>query len=152
MTTWMNKTVRLPADVLEAATTRAHELGLTFTDVVEMALRDYLGLGGTASFELLQGVRDHLVGLYPDQKGFPPDVTLQVFRHLRQDRKLWRLYRSATRGADGEVDKRAIASLHRRIGRGVKVALAAKVVGRSLPLDPLEELITSHALLEPGDG
>lgn len=50
------------------------------------------------------------------------------------------------------MDKRAVAALHRRVGRAVKVALAAKVVGRSLPLDPEVELITSHALLEPGDG
>lgn len=151
MTTALNKTVRLPAHVVRAANTRAAELGLTFTDVVEVALRDHLGLGGNAAFDVLEQVRDHLMAAYPDRQGFPRDVTLDVFKHLRAEPTLWALYTDAIRGADGELATAARDSLHRRIGRAVKVVLNATVIGRSQPLDPEVELICSHALLEPTD-
>jgi len=152
MTNAVNKTVRLRHDVVDAATARADELGITFTNLVESALRHFLDLGGNAPFELLEKVRDHLIALYPDRRGFPRDVTLEVFRAIRDDQDLWRLYVAATRDPDGEIETSARDSLHRRIGRTVKVVLGARVVGRSLLLDPEVELISSHALLEPGDG
>ena len=145
----ITKTTRLPAAVASAADLRAADLGITFTDVVEMALRSFLELDGNPSFELLEWVRDDLVGRYPDHKGFPRDVTLEVFREIRRSTEAWKLYVAATHDEAGDLVTPARDSLHRRIGRATKIVLRATVVGRSLPLDPTTELISSHALLEP---
>ena len=145
----ITKTTRLPEAVASAADLRAADLGITFTDVVEMALRSFLELDGNPSFELLEWVRDDLVGRYPDHQGFPRDVTLEVFREIRGSTEAWKLYVAATHDEAGDLIAAARDSLHRRIGRATKLVLGARVVGRSLPLDPTTELITSHALLEP---
>lgn len=145
--TTISKTVRLPAEVVEAAEHWGDALGLSFTDVVEMALRDKLpDLGDSPAFTLLTAVRDWLETF--DKQDFPQDVTLRVFQHIQDDPQLWQLYLRAT---DDRSDSAKVGSVHRRIGKAVKLVLGAKVVGRSLPLDPDEHVIQSHALLVPGD-
>jgi len=143
------KTLRLPSDLVQAAEVRAEEIGLNLSDIVEAALAEHLGLPRNQSFEVLAAVRDHLLARYPRRQGFPRDVTLTVFRHIQTDPGLQSLYRSAVVDPDGSLDETARDSLHRRIGKLVKQVLRARVVGRSLPLDPAVELIRSHALLEP---
>lgn len=144
------KTIRLPSALVDATEARADEIGLTFSDVVEDALTAHLGLPRNASFEVLEDVRAFLLDRYPQRTGFPRDVTLEVFLHLRDEPDARRRYRSALSGGTGGSDESLRASLHRRVGKAVKQVLGARVVGRSLPLDPDEVLIQSHALLEPG--
>lgn len=141
------KTMRLPESLVTAAESWGEDLGLTFTDVVEHALRRLLGVEEDPAFELVVAVRDRLAARYPDGRGFPQDVTLEVFREIRDDAELRTLYDRAV--ATGEDRDTTLASLHRRLGRTVKQVLGATVVGRSLPLDPNEVLIQSHALLAP---
>lgn len=143
----VNKTVRLTEAMVDAAERWGSALGLTFTDVVELALISHLNLAGNPSFELVEAVRDYLLGKYPERLDFPQDVTLEVFKHIRDDTKLRALYEQAL--AAGPDREEAVASLHRRLGKAVKLVLNATVVGRSLPLDPVEFLITTHALLIP---
>lgn len=145
----VNKTVRLTEAMVDAAERWGSALGLTFADVVELALIRHLGLDDDPSFELVVAVRDYLLEKYPDRLGFPQDVTLEVFKHIRDDRELRALYAQAV--AAGPDKDQAVASLHRRLGKAVKLVLNATVVGRSLPLDPEQFLITTHALLIPTD-
>lgn len=74
-----------------------------------------------------------------------------VVRAIRADQDLRWLYVAATRDPDGEIETSSRDSLHWWIGGTVKVVLGAKVICRSLALDPEGELISLHALLEPGD-
>lgn len=144
--TTVTKTVRLPEPLAEAAEAAALQLGLTFNDIVEVALSIHLKMPANKGHAVLIAVRDHLVAAYPNQRGFPQDVTLDVFRRIQSDKHLWSLYQAAV----GPNDEAARDSLHRKIGKAVKAVLGAKVDGRSLPLDPAVELIRSHALLSPG--
>lgn len=144
--TTQSKTIRLPVDVIQAAERWAEAQGLTFTDAVEIALRDAHGMTQAPTFALLSALRDHVSATY-DPAAFPQDVTLRVFHYMRSRPPLWALYQAAT---DHGADPSAVGSVHRRIGKGVKHALGAQVVGRSLPLDPAEHVIKSHALLAPG--
>ena len=145
------KTIRLPAAMAELAEQAAIDEGLTFNDIVEIAVAKHLGLPLNPAFELLEAVRDYLQAEYPPGGAFPQDVTRRVFRHLRTNKKLWAKYLAAIEGKDGQADERLRGAVHRRIGKRVKAVLGAVVVGRSLPLDPAVELIRSHALLAPGD-
>ena len=87
--------------------------------------------------------------LYPNQTGFPQDVTLQTVRTVRDDPNLRRLYDEAIRDQAGEIDVTQKEILHRLIGRTIRRVLNADVIGRSVELDPNEELIKTHALLVP---
>jgi acetylornithine deacetylase/succinyl-diaminopimelate desuccinylase-like protein len=147
----MTKTIRLPVGLVRLAEARAAELGLAFNDIVEKAMTTHFDLPHNPSFDVLEAVRDHLQSQYPDRRGFPQDVTLEVFHHIQADEHLRSLYDAATTDEDGQAVDSLRGSLHRRIGRSVKAVLGAKVVGRSLPLDPEKDLISSHALLEPQD-
>lgn len=142
------KTVRLTPEVVEASAARAAELGLTFSDLVEAAMGQFLGVRDPA-FDVLEAVRGRLLDQYPDRKDFPQNVTLTVFQTIRADPGIWSLYEEAVNDDDGKLVIRARDSLHRRIGKAVKTVLDAEVVGRSLPLDAEVELINSHALLVP---
>jgi len=133
--------------MVEAAQQEALQLGLTFNDVVEAAMAAHLDMSGNKIHLVLQAVRDYLVAAYPDRRGFPQDVTLRVFRHIRDDEHMWSLYQAAV----GQNDESVRDSLHRKIGKAVKSVLGATVVGRSLPLDSAVELIRSHALLVAGN-
>lgn len=148
----VTKTIRLPASTVELAEQRAEAEGLTFNDIVDLAVARHLGVPANPAFEVLEAVREFLQAEYPSRRAFPQDVTLRVFRHIQADESLRALYVAATAGADGETDEALRDALHRRIGKRVKAVLGAKVTGRSLPLDPAIELIRSHALLAPGDG
>ncbi len=143
------KTLRLPSDLVQAAQARAEETGLNLSDMVEAALAEYLGLPRNQGFAVLEAVRTHLLQRYPRRQTFPQDVTLRVFRHIQTDEALQALYRAAVMDPDGALDETARDSLHRRIGKLVKQVLRARVVGRSLPLDPTVDLVRSHALLAP---
>jgi hypothetical protein len=144
----VSKTVRLPEDLLDAAEVRAEELGVTLTDVLIDALAKELSMPRDPSTALATEVSDVISAAF-DPLAFPPDVTLQIFRRIRDDGRLRPLYDEAIRGPGGSASRPRRASVHRRIGRLVKRRLRGKVVGRSAPLDPSVELIESHALLEP---
>jgi hypothetical protein len=82
-------------------------------------------------------------------KSFPQNVTLQVFRQIRSDKTLFKKYQKAIANSERQPDDQKQAQVNRRIGKMVKRVLKAKVIGRSLPLNRKEELIETHALLEP---
>jgi hypothetical protein len=138
------KTIRLPSEVVTAVVQRAEELGLTFTHIVEVALRDHLSLDDDPAYKLVLNIRDHLRHSYDDD--FPQDVTLRVFQRIKSNQEWAALYERALSGNDRE---KVLVALHRRIGKAVRLILGAEVIGRSLPLDPAKYLIKSHALLVP---
>lgn len=143
------KSLRLPRSLVDEAERHARGLGLTFADIVEAGLRREVGMKPNVRTELLKDLALLVSGLYPSKKGFPPDVTLVVVRQMRDDKALKSAYDEAIRDEDGQIDDGARAILHRQIGLLVKRVLDAKVIGRSNPLDPVVELIKTHALLVP---
>lgn len=148
----ITKTTRFEPTLVHSGEKEAAQLGLTFNDIVEIALADYLSMPKNPVFDMLETVRDYLLREFPDRQGFPQDVTLQVFKFIRNNKDTWSLYEAATTDGEGQLVEALRDSLHRRIGKAVKSVLEAKVVGRSLPLDPTVELISSHALLTPSGG
>lgn len=145
----VTRTIRLRAALVRAADQDANELGLSFNDIVDRALAAHLQMPHHPAFDLLQAIRGLLLEKYPDRLRYPQTVTLEVFRDIRARKDLWSLYEAATTDEEGRPSEPLRDALHRRIGRAVKAILGAKVVGRSLPLDPEKELIRSHALLQP---
>jgi hypothetical protein len=98
--------------------------------------------------EWLGLVRDWLLATYSPTE-FPQDVTRLVFHHIRDTPALREGYQRLVRNPNGEVDAGRRADLHKQVGRMVKEALRAEVVGRVVDLDPAENLVRSHALLRP---
>jgi hypothetical protein len=143
-----SKTFRLPDDVVAAAEERAAELGLTLTDLLADVLAKEFKMPRQPSTALSAEVSSLIASTF-DPKHFPMDVTLEVFHRIRDDADLRRLYDQAISDDAGQPDRHRRWSVHRRIGRIVKRRLGAKVIGRSLPLDPSVDLIESHALLQP---
>ena len=142
------RTIRMPVSIVEAAQTKADAMGITFNDLVVHALCRLLGLSRCDPVPFLSSLSDWVLSEFsPDC--FPEDVTLKVFRHIRQAPELFARYRALIDDSDGRRDERAKGGLHRRIGKVVKNVLRARVVGRSAPLNPEEDLIKSHALLRP---
>jgi hypothetical protein len=142
------KSLRLPADLAGAAEQRARERGLTFSDLVEAGLRQQVGWPTNPMFDLIEVITEDLLERFPHKRGFPQDVTLDVFRGVRAEKRLWKLYEAATTAPDGKPSDLAKDTLHRRIGKTVKAVLDANVVGRSVELGD-DELIKTHALLVP---
>lgn len=143
------KTIRLPRPIVDATETKAAELGLTFADVVEALLRKETQMEPNPKTNMLLKVASLLVELYPNKDDYPRDVTLQVFRAIRADDALLKIYRAAITDPSGSESDNLKATLHRQIGLCVRRVLGAKVIGRSVELDPKIELIKTHALLEP---
>lgn len=144
-----SKSFRLPGDLVTAAEERAADLGITLTDLLADALAKELNMPRQPTTALSAEVSAMILTTY-DRRSFPTDVTLDVFRRIRDDAGLRKLYDQAIDDGTGAPDRHRRWSVHRRIGRIVKRRLRAKVVGRSLPLDPAVELIETHALLAPG--
>ena len=142
------KTIRVSQDLLERVNTTAGRLGISFNEFATHALEVALGNKGDENIGLLADLTQWVEGNF-DRTAFPPDVTLLVFHHLRDDRKLRRKYDASIHDPSGRTNWDALISVHRRIGRMVKRVLAAEVFGRSLALDPKEHLIKAHALLRP---
>lgn len=141
------KTIRLPRSIVDKAQTEATNLGLTFADVVETALGTYFKMKPNPRTDILLKVAELLKKDYRDS--YPQDVTLQVFRKIRSDDSLLRAYKAAISDPTGTESENLKATLHRQIGLCVRRVLGAKVIGRSVELDPNIELIKTHALLEP---
>jgi hypothetical protein len=142
------KSLRLAADVADAAEQYAQKRGLTFSDVVEAGLRQQIGWRPNPMFELVEAIAKDLRRRFPTKRGFPPDVTLDVFHRVKANRRTWNLYQAAIAGPDGSTSDVARDSVHRRVGKTVKAVLDAEVVGRSADLGS-ESLIKTHALLAP---
>ena len=141
------KSLRLPSAVVDGIEQIAAETGLTFSDVVEVALRKELNMPVNALHELILEASAWLRSRYPTGTQFPQDVTLRTVHQIRDEPVLRALYDGAVSNGSGSVDPDARHVVHRQVGRMVKRVLGARVVGRSNPLDPSVHLISSHALL-----
>jgi hypothetical protein len=144
-------TVRLPREVVDAAEAKAGELGVTLGDLIDAGLRRELGMKPNPKLQFLLDVAERLRADVPNRKSFRSDVTLQVFHAIRDDASLRSSYDQLISGPDGTINDRAKEDIHRKVGKLVPRVLGAKVMGRSLPLDPAVHLIKTHALLAPGD-
>lgn len=142
------RSVRLPLALVETLESRAAAMGLTFNDLVADILLKEVGAERNPATVLLVELRSWLHDHYK-MHNFPQDVTLQLFRAIRGDRELLRLYQAAIKDEAGKRDEHRKAALHRRIGKMVKMQLDAEVVGRSPLLDREVELIESYAFLKP---
>lgn len=147
----VTKSVRLQRSLVDKAEGLAEKLGLTFGDIVETALRREFNMEGNPRTDLLRQVAQWLLEQYPDKKGFPSSVTRLVFRHIQEDHAFRSLYDAAITGPDGSTDEGLRWTLHRLVGQTVSRVLNAKVIGRSVELEPGNELIKTHALLEPSN-
>jgi hypothetical protein len=90
------------------------------------------------------------------QNGFAPDITLQVFRHIRQKDALRECYSRAIGNRPGDDRGNwTKARINRAIGASVKAALAAAsqtMGGNPLKVQVTGEFIRSYTPLEPGKG
>lgn len=143
----VTKTIRLPRTCVDRAQEEAADLGLTFSDIAEKALMKYFNLPSNPRTEMLIDIAELLRTDYADD--FPRDVTLEVFRKIRSTDSLFKTYKAAITDPSGSENDDLKATLHRQIGLCVRRVLGAKVIGRSVELDPNIELIKTHALLEP---
>jgi len=148
MTTHILKTVRLSAELAASVEKESAALGLTFNDYAAHALRLALTGKRDATIPFLKALAAWTRKRHAGQD-FPQDVTLTVFHHIRDTRAVRRAYDRLTTDAAGRKDREAVWSLHRRIGLLVKRVLNAEVMGRSLPHDPAEHLVTTFSLLGP---
>lgn len=139
--------IRLPADLATRAEAFAGQTGMTLSEFVVHSMDLALGGTGDPAIAFMARVRSWVLSSYANC--FPEDVTLRVFQHIRSDRDLYAAYVGCIDSNDAERAYEMRTSLHRRIGLMVKRLLNATVVGRSLPLDPSVNLITSCALLRP---
>lgn len=147
MTDTKLRSVRLPADLSDAIEKASKEEGLSFNAYIVGVLRAHL-LQSSADQEWMESVRDWLLETF-NERDFPADVTRRVFSHIRHTPELWAGYQNLVIGEDGRVDSARRAHVHKEVGRMVKQALNAEVIGRVVDLDPEEYLIRSHALLRP---
>ena len=134
----VTKTVRIPGDIIQ----RMENFGLPHNDIIVQALREFFNMPPEPSVEFMKKVCKWVEDTF-EGKPFEEDVTLKVFRHIQSDKTLFAAYKKLT----GTQEAKEV--LHRRLGKMVKQALKAEVVGRSLPLDPEKELIKTYALLRP---
>jgi len=136
------KTIRIPTELFEKAEANARQQGSNFNDAVINALRVQVGLPTGEGAQFIQKIYDWVVSKWTD-RNFPENVTHLVFRHIAATPALRRQYVEVTTSHE---DKEII---NRKIGKMVKQALKATVIGRSLPLTGEGELISSYALLRP---
>jgi hypothetical protein len=144
------RSIRFPADLWEHLAAASREAGMSVNAYVVDVLRGRLAQTAPES-EWLGLVRDWLLATHSPTE-FPQDVTRLAFHHIRDTPALREGYERLVRDAAGEVDPYRRADLHKQVGRMVKEALRADVVGRVVDLDPAENLIRSHALLRPAQG
>ena len=136
---------RVPLELADAIEAEAAKTGLSVNEVVNDALAGRFSFRADPMAQVLR--KALLFARRLDKRAFPQDVTLRAVREIRDRHR--RIYDAAIMDSKGAVDQRRRAALHRRIGLTVKRTLGAKVVGRSLALDPAVELISSCALLAP---
>ncbi len=141
------RSLRMPERLFDKATAEASRQGTTFNTFVVNAVRKALG-EDDGSVQLLDAVAKWLKAKYLPRKDFPLNVTLEVFHHIRDDRRLRKLYDSIVLDRHGDRNYDALVPLHKNIGLLVKTLLNAQVVGRSLPLEPEENLIKTYSLLK----
>lgn len=136
------KTVRIPTELFEDVEKAARQQGSNFNDTVINSLRAYLGFPSDEGAVFIQKIYKWVISRWPIDD-FPENVTQLVFRHIQETPALFKNYQTATR------DREQREIINRKIGKMVKQALNATVIGRSLPITGTNELITSYALLRP---
>lgn len=139
--------IRLPKEIAQRAEEFAGQTGMTLSEFIVHSMDLALGGKGDPSIAFMARARSWILTSYTND--FPEDVTLRVFQHIRSDPDLYAAYQNCIESSDPQRAYEMRTSLHRRIGLMVKRLLNATVVGRSLPLDPSVNLITSCALLRP---
>lgn len=135
------KTVRIPTELCQQVESWAKKTGSNFNDTVITALRAHIGLPSEAGVLFIHRIFDWVVKTYKKSE-FPENVTHKAFQHIQNTPELLKEYQQITMQRENKE------IINRRIGKMVKQALDAEVVGRSLPLGK-EELITTYALLRP---
>ena len=137
--------LRLPQDLFLKADKEAVRQGIAFNTFVANAIRNAVGEEDKAA-KLLDEVAKWVKTKYLN-KEFPDDVTLKAFHHIRDDKKLRKLYDKIVTDSTGGKNYDKLVPLHKGIGLLIKTLLNAKVKGRSLPLNPEENLIKTYSIL-----
>ena len=148
-----SKLIRLPQELCTLAEEEARRAGLTFTNLVQHALCVVLRQNHADKMipfiHFSRDLADWLHSTYTEA-AFPQDVTKKVFEHIQAEPALLARYRALIQ-TDGEVDRHFRADVHRQIGKMVKRALNAKVIGRSPSMNRDQHLVESYSLLEPAE-
>lgn len=136
------KTVRIPTNLFQDVEAAAKKCGSSFNEAVVTALRAYLGLPSEDGALFIQKLFAWVTQTYR-MDDFPENVTHLMFQHIQKEPELFAEYQRITQRRE---DKETI---NRKIGKMVKQAMNAVVIGRSLPIRDRDSLITSYALLRP---
>jgi hypothetical protein len=130
------------------ATAEAARLGLSFDELVAMALHDFVDSPVNGIDELLAQVTA-FVDRHFSTESFPPNVTQRVFGHIRRTPYLWSLYEAEICDADGCPDPHARQSLNHRVEALVASRLHAQLEPTMQTLNPERELAECCSLLRP---
>ena len=144
----MEAHVHLPDHLAQHAAEEAERLGISFDDLIVVAVHDFTEQPTDRKVRLLTEVAAY-VDRHFSPESFPPDVTLRVFHHVRGDERLRLLYDAETHDLYGHIDGFARASLNHAISATVASRLEAEVIGHLEPLDPDADLAETCALLRP---
>jgi hypothetical protein len=145
----MAKLIRFPGDVEKKLERAAVARGVSENSLVVLAVCAYLDLGErSSSMESFIASIAESVELEYGTSSFPDDVIRRQFEKIRDDTKQRGQYEALIMRS-GRIDKHARQRVHQQIGRAVKRALRADVVGRLGPFNPETELIRSCAKLRP---
>lgn len=143
------RSIRLTDDLDSALHAHAARTGQTLTDIIDTALRQYLGLdrlpGDHFAKVFADGFADLVERTYPPGSDYPTDATLRLFRAVADDPDLHGAWTAAVTAPDGRIDPHRKAKVNRRAGKAVKNLLDGTVIGRK-DADP-DDLIDSYSLL-----
>jgi hypothetical protein len=135
------KSLRIPNALYEEIQSEAKSIGFTTNNYI-ISILNSRHIGGDAiGAKFYKKISKWILNNY-SKDNFPPDITLKVFHHIKNDSETYNNYKEIV-----SKSKDAKISLHRKIGIMVKDILGAKVTGRSVPLDPEENLIKTYSFL-----
>ena len=141
--TTIKKHIVLPASLAQLIEEKASKLGLAFSNLVEDALLESVGLSRDPRTELMMRVADRLQQLTT----FPPDVIRGVFEEIKNTPLLHDLYKLALQMSPVSDEKLARVHLNRRITMCITQVLRVRPTGRVTGSMSPDSLIHSYHLV-----
>ena len=138
------KSIRMPVELLDKLKFEADDLGISLNNYILSILKNRSSSSHNTNTSLVIAISKWIRENFT-KNDFPPDITLKVFLYIKNNEDFFSTYKTIIEeGIESKI------SLHRQIGMLVKEVLNAKVIGRSIPLDPKINLIKTYSILAPG--
>ena len=133
----------MPVELLDKLKFEADDLGISLNNYILSILKNRSSSSHNTNTSLVIAISKWIRENFT-KNDFPPDITLKVFLYIKNNEDFFSTYKTIIEeGIESKI------SLHRQIGMLVKEVLNAKVIGRSIPLDPKINLIKTYSILAP---